>query len=176
MFKIDNWGSDTSNAKGMMAGQRYYRYFNEENNDITASGYFPANLCLEKGDRIVVIPSDTDNADELYVVTAVSAGVATIAKATSSGVTSVNGKTGDVVIPTVKTTITLAAADWSDDSQTASVTGITADGVVIVSPDPTDQSDYTTAGIVCTAQAAGSLTFTCTQTPTNDIDVNVVML
>lgn len=83
MFKIDNWGSDTSNAKGMMAGQRYYRYFNEENNDITASGYFPANLCLEKGDRIVVIPSDTDNADELYVVTAVSAGVATIAKATS---------------------------------------------------------------------------------------------
>lgn len=99
MFKIGNWGSDTSNAKGMMAGQRYYRYFNEENNDITASGYFPANLCLEKGDRIVVIPSDTDNADELYVVTAVSAGVATIAKATSSGgVTSVNGKTGAVVL------------------------------------------------------------------------------
>lgn len=100
MFKIDNWGSDTSNAKGMMAGQRYYRYFNEENNDITASGYFPANLCLEKGDRIVVIPSDTDNSDELYVVTAVSAGVATIAKATSAsgGVTSVNGKTGAVVL------------------------------------------------------------------------------
>ena len=76
----------------------------------------------------------------------------------------------------VNTTITLAAADWSSNSQTVSVTGMTATGVVMVSPDPADQADYTAAGIICSAQAAGILTFTCDSTPANDIDVVVVML
>lgn len=87
----------------------------------------------------------------------------------------------DGTIPTarltkVNTTITLAAADWSSNTQTVNVTGMTATGVVMVSPDPTDQSAYTNAGILCTAQAAGSLTFTCDTVPSGDIDVNVVML
>ena len=76
----------------------------------------------------------------------------------------------------VNTTITLAAADWSSNTQTVSVTGMSADGVVMVSPDPTDQSAYTSAGILCTAQAAGTLTFACDTVPSADIDVNVVML
>lgn len=76
----------------------------------------------------------------------------------------------------VKATVTLAVADWSDNSQTVSVTGITSDGVVLVSPVPTDQSAYTTAGIICTAQGSGTLTFTCSATPIAAIDVNVVML
>lgn len=87
----------------------------------------------------------------------------------------------DGTIPTarltkVATTITLTAAGWSNGSQTVSVSGITSTGVVFVSPDPTDQADYTTAGILCTAQATDSLTFTADTTPTNDIDVVVVML
>lgn len=87
----------------------------------------------------------------------------------------------DGTIPTarltkVNTTVTLAAAGWSSNTQTVNVTGMTADGVVMVSPDPTDQSAYTSAGILCTAQAAGTLTFTATTTPTNDIDVNIVCL
>lgn len=87
----------------------------------------------------------------------------------------------DGTIPTarltkVNSTITLAAADWSSNTQTVTVTGMTATGVVLVSPDPTDQSAYTSAGILCTAQAADSLTFTATTTPTGDIDVVVVML
>lgn len=76
----------------------------------------------------------------------------------------------------VNTTITLTAAGWSNGSQTVSVSGITSTGVVFVSPDPTDQADYTTAGILCTSQATDLLEFTCTNTPTNDIDVVVVML
>lgn len=87
----------------------------------------------------------------------------------------------DGTIPTarltkVNTTVTLAAADWSAGTQTVSVTGMTATGVVLVSPDPTDQSAYTSAGIICSAQAAGTLTFTCSTTPTADLSVNVVML
>jgi len=76
----------------------------------------------------------------------------------------------------VNTTVTLAAADWSANSQTITVSGVTATGVVMVAPAPASQSDYTDAGIICTSQAADSLTFTCDTTPTNDITVNVVML
>ena len=87
----------------------------------------------------------------------------------------------DGTIPTarltkVNSTTTLTAAGWSNGSQTVTVTGMTATGVVLVSPDPTDQSAYTSAGIWATAQAANSLTFTATTTPSADIDVNVVML
>lgn len=95
----------------------------------------------------------------------------------------VNGS--DIEVPTtggtmavigVNTTITLASANWSSNSQTVNVTGMTATGIVMVSPDPTDQSAYTSAGIICSAQGAGTLTFTCDTTPSADIDVVVVML
>lgn len=87
----------------------------------------------------------------------------------------------DGTIPTarltkVNSTITLTAAGWSSNTQTVNVTGMTADGVVMVSPDPTDQSAYTSAGILCTAQGAGTLTFTCDTVPSGDLSVNVVML
>lgn len=87
----------------------------------------------------------------------------------------------DGTVPTarltkVNTTATLAVADWSSNTQTVSITGITAGGVVMVSPTPANQSAYTSAGILCTAQAAGSLTFTCDTVPSADITVTVVML
>ena len=87
----------------------------------------------------------------------------------------------DGTIPTdrltkVNSTITLTAAGWSSNTQTVNVTSMTATGVVMVSPDPTDQADYTSAGIICSAQAAGTLTFTCSTTPSADLSVNVVML
>ena len=87
----------------------------------------------------------------------------------------------DGTVPTarltkVNTTATLAVADWSSNTQTVSVTGMTANGVVLVSPTPANQSAYTSAGILCTAQAAGSLTFTCDTVPSADITVTVVML
>lgn len=88
----------------------------------------------------------------------------------------------DGTIPTarltkVNTTVTIAVADWNGGTTvTKTVNGITATGVVMVSPDPTDQAAYTSAGILCTAQATDSLTFTCSTTPTAAIDVNVVML
>ena len=87
----------------------------------------------------------------------------------------------DGTIPTarltkVNSTITLTSADWSSNTQTVSVTGVTSTGIIFVSPDPTDQSAYTSAGILCTAQAAGTLTFTCDTVPSGDLSVNVVML
>jgi hypothetical protein len=87
----------------------------------------------------------------------------------------------DGTIPTarltkVNTTATLAVADWSSNTQTVTVSGVKADSVVFVSPAPASASDYASAGILCTAQATDSLTFTCTTTPTNAITVNVVCM
>lgn len=94
-------------------------------------------------------------------------------------VTSVNGNTGAVTWlqnEHTATTVTLAAANWSSKSITVSVTWVTATNTVIVSPAPSDFSDYTDAEIYCSAQGSGTLTFTCSTEPTNDIDVNVVIL
>lgn len=89
---------------------------------------------------------------------------------------SANGTVPTARLTKVNTTVTLAVADWSSNTQTVNVTGMTADGVVLVNPTPANQSAYTDAGILCTAQAAGSLTFTCDTVPSADIVVTVVML
>lgn len=72
--------------------------------------------------------------------------------------------------------VTLTAIGWSSNSQTVSATGVTASNTVIVAPDSSDYSDYMDAEIYCSAQWSGTLTFTCGTTPSNDIDVNVVIL
>lgn len=82
--------------------------------------------------------------------------------------------TGWVSMSTV--TVTLLANWWSSNTQTVSATGVTASNNVIVSPDPSDISDYADWWIYCSAQWSGTLTFTCGTTPSNDIDVNVLIL
>lgn len=73
-------------------------------------------------------------------------------------------------------TITLASTDWSSHTQTKTVTGVTADNTIIVSPASSSAADYAAAEILCTAQSVNSLTFTCTTDPTNNVSVNVVIL
>lgn len=73
-------------------------------------------------------------------------------------------------------TVTLLANWWSSSTQTVNATGVTASNNVIVSPDPADISDYSDWWIYCSAQWSGTLTFTCGTTPSNDIDVNVLIL
>lgn len=73
-------------------------------------------------------------------------------------------------------TVTLSASGWTDKTQTVSVTGVTASNVVFVGAgeDKDNQTAYAKAGITCTGQAAGTLTFTCDTVPTADITANVV--
>lgn len=80
------------------------------------------------------------------------------------------------VTTTTSTTATLAVADWSSNTQTLTVNGVTSSNVVIVSPQPLSSGDYATAGVLCTAQNTNSLTFTCTQTPSNAIDLSIVII
>ena len=48
--------------------------------------------------------------------------------------------------------------------------------VVIVAPAPDSLEAYAAAGVRCTAQASGKLTFTCQSVPTAALTVNVVIL
>ena len=100
-------------------------------------------------------------------------------------VTSVNGYTGAVVLDasmvgatamTVPSTMPeLVVANWSNNSQTVNVTGVTATNVVLVAPAPASAEDYATYGISCIAQGTGTLTFSCDSVPANAITVNVVI-
>ena len=72
------------------------------------------------------------------------------------------------------TTATLAVASWSSKSQTVNVTGITASNTVVVSPAPTSHVAYCDAGVYCSAQGSGTLTFTCDEVPESALTVNIL--
>lgn len=75
-------------------------------------------------------------------------------------------------------TITLTASAWSNNAQTVTVSGVSAtETAQLIQPMPAmaSQSAYYAAGILCTNQAANSLTFTCQTVPTEDLTVYVVM-
>lgn len=75
----------------------------------------------------------------------------------------------------VASTLTLAAADWSESTQTIQVTGVTAAGTVLAIP--AKFADWVAAGIYLSAKGDGTLTFTCGETvPASDIDVTVIIL
>ena len=115
------------------------------------------------------IPTDryttTPVADGTYVPTlTISSGVATRTWGAAASA------------PVVPATMpTLAVADWSSNTQTITVTGVTSSNVVLVGPAPASAQDYADAGILCTAQGTDSLTFTATTTPTNAITLSVVI-
>lgn len=73
--------------------------------------------------------------------------------------------------------ITLSASSWSSLSQTVSVTGVTANNAVFVNPAPntSNYEAYIKYGVRCSAQTSGKLTFSCDETPTIAITVNIAM-
>ena len=74
--------------------------------------------------------------------------------------------------------VTLTASGWSDNAQTVTVQGVLADETAqLIQPVPAiaSQNAYYAAGILCTGQAANSLTFTCATVPAENLTVYVVM-
>lgn len=71
---------------------------------------------------------------------------------------------------------TLTVAGWSSNIQTVSVAGMTASVNIIVTAAPDSYIAYADAGVHCTAQGAGTLTFTCEETPTEALTANVLIL
>lgn len=72
-------------------------------------------------------------------------------------------------------TVTIPTTGWSGGSITLSVQGATATNTVFVSPAPQSVAGWASAGIYCSAQGDGTLTFSCSSTPTASLSANVVM-
>ena len=72
-------------------------------------------------------------------------------------------------------TITLPASGWSNNQQTVTATGVTADNAVTPSPAPASWEAAGAAGVRCTAQGADSLTFACSEPPAEDLTYNVLI-
>lgn len=72
------------------------------------------------------------------------------------------------------TTVTIATADWSLNTVSVTVSGLTATSVVWVAPDNASQSTYTTAGVYASSQSADTLVFNCVTTPTSALTINIV--
>lgn len=110
------------------------------------------------------------NEDELYLTPST-----TLATVATTG--SYNDLSSKPSIPSIFTTSkTLQVANWSNNSQTVSISAVAISSTVIVSPIPTSIDDYTAAGIRCSSQASGTLTFTCTTTPSNIVYINVIII
>lgn len=140
---------NASASQAQMAGRAYLRVTGQSGNSITlaADGLVPTESipCVIK-----VVSSGAMNAGTI-----------------TSAITNTRNY--------ITTTVTLTSGGWSNNTQTVSVAGVSSSSLVEVSPAPTSFDNYVNAGILCTAQGAGTLTFTCKTVPTNNITVNVVI-
>ena len=100
----------------------------------------------------------------------------------SDPITLQTGNYGDGTITKVKLasgatytqlTVTLTVAGWSDNSQTVTASGVTANNAVVVSPAPSSYRSYGEFGVYCSAQAANSLTFVCDSVPDVALAINI---
>ena len=107
-------------------------------------------------------------------------------KITAKGLLKGNGNGGvsaavkgtDYAGPSVGVSVTLRASGWNANAktQTVSVAGVTATANCIITAAPDSYMAYAEAGVRCTAQGAGTLTFACETVPTADVAANVLIL
>lgn len=73
-------------------------------------------------------------------------------------------------------TATLTVAGWSNKAQSVSVAGVTANSILTVTYAPASRAAWIDADVYCSAQGAGTLTFTCDTVPTQALTANIVIL
>ncbi len=107
-------------------------------------------------------------------------------KITASGILKGNGSGGvsaavkgtDYAAPSVGVSVTLRASGWNANAktQTVSVAGVTTTANCIITAAPDSYMAYAKAGVRCTAQGAGTLTFACETVPTADVVANALIV
>ena len=74
------------------------------------------------------------------------------------------------------TFVSISVADWEGGTTVVkNVTGVTETNVVWASPSPASIEDATTFGVYASAQGDGTLTFTASATPTEEIIFNIIV-
>ena len=92
------------------------------------------------------------------------------------------GANGELIVGKAASTkrseinITLPASGWVDNQQTIAVSGVASGSPVIVGGDSGSEPEYSTCEVCCSAQSDGSLTFSCTYLPMEDVVANVLIL
>ena len=101
-----------------------------------------------------------------------------ILKGDGAGGVSAAVKGTDYAAPSVGVSVTLRASGWNVNTktQTVSVSKVTATVNLIITAAPDSYMAYAEAGVRCTAQGAGTLTFACETVPTEDVVANVLIL
>lgn len=78
------------------------------------------------------------------------------------------------------TTATLQASGWSSNSITVTVNGVVADstaqGIFIAPSNESSSKVWAEAGIAPSSQSANSITFTCKNTPTENVSLNICLM
>ena len=72
--------------------------------------------------------------------------------------------------------VNLPASGWAENVQTVAVEGVTAEQLIIVVADPSVFSPYAECQVRCSGQDKDSLTFTCNETPAEDLIANILIL
>lgn len=88
------------------------------------------------------------------------------------GPTGATGPVGNLGVYTVS----IATSDWNNKTATKTVSAISATDNVIVTPQPASMEEVIDKTIYCSAQAASSLTFVCSDTPTTGVDFSVAVI
>ena len=87
-----------------------------------------------------------------------------------------SGGGGGSTSTVLATTVTLDSSDWSNNSQTVSVQGVTTTNAVIVTAASAYVSTWSSCQIACTGQSSGALTFSCSTAPSGDVDANILII
>ena len=108
------------------------------------------------------------------------------AKITVSGLLKGNGSGGvsaavagtDYQSPVKSATVTLPTNAWSGNSQTINLANVATNSLVTVAPVPTAQNRtaYLEAGVYCSTQGSGTLTFVCEDVPSVNLNVNIQII
>ena len=72
-------------------------------------------------------------------------------------------------------TVTISTSDWNNGTCTKTASGVTASNTVIVSPASASFEAYGEAQVRATAQGTNQITFTCTDTPSSSLTVNIAI-
>ena len=72
--------------------------------------------------------------------------------------------------------VSLASGSWSSLTQTVSVSGVTSNNIVLVTPAPGSYTAYHGSGVYCSAQGSGTLTFKAVSKPTSTLTVNILLI
>lgn len=71
--------------------------------------------------------------------------------------------------------VDLPLSAWSALEQTVELAGVTADSILLITAAPDSYNQYCGAGVYCSAQGNGTLTFAATALPEGDLAANVLI-